>query len=313
MISIASHNGLTAAERAYRGCSEHDESPLDAVVEGVTIIEDDPDELTVGYGGLPNEQGVVELDAAVMDGPTHRAGAVAALRDIRHATRVARLVCQTTRRVMLAGEGSRDFAIAHGFTPENLLTERARKMWLYWRRSRDERDDWLPPPADEDLDAAAWFARHFYKTGGTVHCSAMKQGDLACATTTSGHAFKLPGRVGDSPIPGAGLYVDNDVGACGSIGHGELNVEHCSSFLAVELMRQGKSPTEAGMAALERIAEKCGEMRRDHQGRPTFNLQFFLLAKDGSHAGVAMWGPKQYAVCDADGPRLLDCAAMHKA
>jgi len=311
MKSIASHNGRSAAQRAFAllSCGA---LPLDAVVEGVTLVEDDPDELTVGYGGLPNEDGVVELDAAVMDGPTHRGGAVAALQGIRHATKVARLVMQQTKRVMLAGEGARRFALANGFPEEDLLTDKARRMWHYWRRRRSALDDWRDPPEDEsDLDAQRYFEREFYKSGGTVHCAALNgAGDLACATSTSGHAFKLAGRVGDSPILGAGLYVDNDVGSCGSIGHGEANMQHLSSFAVVEMMRQGASPAEAGMEVLRRINDKSLPEQRDEHGRANFNLQLFILAKDGCHAGVAMWAPKQIAVNDADGARLEDCEAL---
>jgi N4-(beta-N-acetylglucosaminyl)-L-asparaginase len=326
MKVIASHNGLKAVEEAYRRLAAGG-SPLDACVEGVTLVEDDPDELTVGYGGLPNEDGVVELDAAVMDGRTHRGAGVAALRGIRHPTRVARLVMEQTNRVLLVGEGALQFAGANGFVEENLLTERARQMWLYWKRTRSRHDDWRPPAADEaDLDVQTWFEKHFYGTAtregsrvdptqqrgaGTVHLAARDaRGDLACATSTSGHAFKIAGRVGDSPILGAGLYVDNDVGSCGSIGHGESNLENCSSFAAIELMRGGTPPVEAGLEVLRRVAARCHPDRRDASGRPNFNLQLFLLAKDGEHAGVAMWGPKGIAVGDADGVRLEACAAM---
>jgi N4-(beta-N-acetylglucosaminyl)-L-asparaginase len=317
MKSIASHNGLAATQKAYELLAAG-RSTLDAVVEGVTLIEDDPDELTVGYGGLPNEDGVVQLDAAVMDGPTHRAGAVAALEDVRHAAKVARLVMEQTKRVMLVGEGARRFALANGFPAENLLTEKARRMWHYWRRRRSQVDDWLDPTPDEaDLDAQAWFDRHFYHagpapSGGTVHCSAIDAaGNMSCTTTTSGHAFKLAGRVGDSPILGAGLYVDNDVGSCGSIGHGEANMQHLSSFAVVELMRQGRSPRDAGMEILQRIAAKSPPYERDAEGRASFNLQLFILASDGTHAGVAMWGPKQIAVTDSRGTRLEDCTALY--
>ena len=311
MKTIASHNGLNAAERAWN-LLQNGAAPLDAVVEGVTLVEDDPDELTVGYGGLPNEDGVVELDAAVMDGATHRGGAVAAMQGIRHPTKVAQLVMLQTKRVLLAGEGARRFALANGFQEEDLLTEKARRMWHYWRRRRSEVDDWHAPPDDEaNLDAQRYFKQEFYKSGGTVHCAAVDaDANMACATSTSGHAFKLAGRVGDSPILGAGLYVDNDVGSCGSIGHGEANMRHLSSFAVVELMRQGASPEEAGMEVLRRINAKSLPQERDEQGRANFNLQLFILGKDGSHAGVAMWGPKQIAVADEAGARREDCCAL---
>lgn len=323
MKSIASHNGLAATARAFELLSQGS-VPLEACVEGITLIEDDPEELTVGYGGLPNEEGVVELDAAVMDGKTHRGAGVAALRGIRHPTKVARLLMQQTNRVLLVDEGALKFALANGFVEENLLTEKARRMWLHWKRTRSPVDDWKSPgPEEAELDVQAWFANHFYaKTasgpegkspGGTVHCAAIDgNGDLACGTSTSGHAFKLAGRVGDSPILGAGLYVDNDVGTCGSIGHGEANLENLSSFAAVELMRGGLSPTDAGLEVLKRVTAKCRVDQRDAKGRPTFNLQLFLLAKDGRHAGVAMWGPKQIAVTDGQSSRLEVCVPLYE-
>ena len=310
MKIIASHNGLRAAERAYELLAAG-RSPLDACVEAATLVEDDPDELSVGYGGLPNEDGVVELDAAVMDGPTHRGAGVAALRGIRHPTQVARLLMQQTERVLLVGEGALRFAIANGFVEEHLLTDKARRMWLHWRRTRAG-GDWLPPAADEiDLEVQAWFEKHFYRSQGTVHFAAIDgRGDMACATSTSGHAFKLAGRVGDSPILGAGLYVDNAVGACGSIGWGEANMQNLSSFAAVELMRGGLSPQEAGLAILRRVAEHAPAHKRDAEGRPNFNMQLYLLARDGRHAGVALRGPKQIAVADEHGSRLEPCATL---
>lgn len=310
MISIASYNGPAAVRRAVELMREG-RSPLDACVEGVTLVEDDPNELTVGSTGLPNAEGVVELDAAVMDGPTHRGAAVAALRDVRHPTRVARALYEQTNRVLLAGEGAKQFALAAGFPEEDLLTDKARRIWHYWRRARGQLDDWNRPEADElPPDEAAWLTKHLDRLTGTVHCAALDDGGhLACATSTSGHAFKMPGRVGDSPILGAGLYVDNEAGTCGSIGHGELNQQHLSSFCAVESMRSGASPVDAGLATLERIVEKIapnGGLR----DRSRFNLQLFLLAADGTHAGVALRGPKQYAVADENGSRLMDCVCL---
>ena len=310
MKSIASHNGKVASDQAFQTMVAGG-SPLDGVVAGVTLVEDDPNELTVGYGGLPNEDGVVQLDAAVMDGASHRGGAVAALEGVRHPTPVARLVMEQTRRVMLAGEGARRFALANGFAEENLLTEKARRMWHYWRRRRSGIDDWRDPPADDDLDAHKYFQQEFYKTGGTIHCSAIDStGNIACATSTSGHSFKLCGRVGDSPIIGAGLYVDNDVGSCGGIGHGEAAMRHVASFAVVELMRQGRSPLEAGLEVLQRINDKALPEERDEQGRAKFELQLFILASDGQHAGVAMRGPKEIAVSDAGGTNLELCTPL---
>jgi N4-(beta-N-acetylglucosaminyl)-L-asparaginase len=317
MLVIGSHNGLAGVKAAYQMLVAG-ARPLDAVVQGCTMVEDDPSEHTVGYGGLPNEDGVVELDAAVMDGRTHRGGAVAALQNIRHPTQVARLVMEQTKRVLLVGEGALQFARANGFPEENLLTDEARAMWLHWKRTRSQWDDWLPPPADDvPSEIRDWFAHHFHGTSahakaGTVHIGALDdRGDLAVATSTSGHAFKLPGRVGDSPILGAGQYVDNDIGSCGSIGHGEANLENLSSFAVVELLKQGASPLDAGMELLRRIDRKAHPWQRDDQGRPRFNLWLFIVAKDGRYAGVTMRGPKQFAIADAAGARLEDCIALH--
>lgn len=315
MKAIASHNGLQATVRAFQRLQQGG-SPLDACVEGVTVVEDDPEELTVGYGGLPNEAGQVELDAAVMDGRTLRGAGVAGLKHVRHATRVARLVMEQTRRVLLVGDGALQFALANGFPREQLLTERARKMWLYWKRTRSQHDDWTAPVPDEDLELQAWFDKHFYgpprnQPQGTVHCAVRGgSGDLACATSTSGHAFKMPGRVGDSPILGAGLFADNEAGSCGSIGHGEANMQHLSSFAVVELMRQGRSPQEAALELLRRIAGACPPEEQDEQGRPKFNLQLFVLHHSGEHCGVSLWPGKQLAVTDEQGSRLEDCTPL---
>lgn len=323
---IASANGLQATRRAYELLSAG-QDPLPAVVEGVTLVEDDPNELTVGYGGLPNEEGVVELDAAVMDGRSHRAGAVAGLKNVRHAARLARLVLEQTKHILLAGAGANDFARAQGFPEENLLTEKARKIWLYWKQTRAPQGDWTPPPL-EQLDPevieffkltddhgpgtrGAMFQRSeaVERPAGTVHCAALSpSGDLACVTSTSGLAFKLPGRVGDSPIIGAGLYVDNNVGSCGSTGRGEENLRNCSSFAAVELMRQGLSPAAAGREVLQRVVNHAREpWLRDAAGRPNFGLKLYLLSKSGDSAAVSLWGPTTFAVTDAQGTRLEPC------
>lgn len=319
---ISSHNGLRATARAYELLLAG-QDPLDAVIAGVSIVEADPDDLSVGYGGLPNEDGVVELDAAVMHGPTHRGGAVAALQRIRHPSQVARLVMEQSDHVLLVGEGALQFARAHGFLEENLLTEKARKIWLYWKQTHSDRDDWIPPSSD-DIDPEV---RKFFKIPekprsplpkskldaarptGTIHCAGLNaRGDLACVTSTSGLAFKLPGRVGDSPILGAGLYVDNDVGSCGSTGRGEANLQNLSCFAAVELMRSGASPKDAGLEVLRRVIKHTTEKRLlDEEGRPNFGLKFYLLAKDGRHAGVSLWGPAELAVTDEQGTRTEAC------
>jgi N4-(beta-N-acetylglucosaminyl)-L-asparaginase len=316
MKIIASHNGLNAAARAWEAlCGRA--RPLDACVTAATMVEDNPNEHSVGYGGIPNEDGVVELDAAVMDGAAHRGAGVAALRGVRHPTQVAQRLMQQTKRVLLVGEGALQFARANGFPEENLLSEKARRIWLHWKRVRSKMDDWLdPPPGSVDADVQQWFERNYrepdgYGKIGTVHFSALDaHGNVASATSTSGHAFKMPGRVGDSPILGAGLYADNDAGACGSIGHGEANLQHLSSYAVAERMRGGQSPEEAGLDVLRRIAAKTPPEQLDAQGRPRFGLWLFILHKDGRHAGVSMWGPRHYALADADGARLLPCKAL---
>lgn len=304
---IASDNGLEATKKAYELLLQGTDT-LDACIAGVTIVEDDPNDMTVGYGGLPNEEGVVELDAAVMHGPTHKCGAVASLRNIKNPSRVARLVMQQTDHVLLVGEGALKFAKKHGFPEENLLTEKARKIWLYWQQSRDKDDDWFPPD-DKDLDPDV--RKYFKRPTGTIHCAAMNpRGDVSCCTTTSGLAFKIAGRVGDSPIIGAGLYVDNDHGSCGSTGRGEANLQNLSSFLGVELMRTGMAPVDAGLEVLRRIVHHNEPRLRDKDGRPNFDIKFYLLAKDGRHAGVSLFSPAKFAITDEQGTRHEDCAVL---
>jgi len=307
--AISSANGLEATRLAYQMMRDGAD-PVDAVVAGVNLVENDPNDTSVGYGGLPNELGVVELDAAVMHGPSHQAGSVASLRNIKNPASVAKLVMRQTDHVLLVGEGALEFAKAQGFPEENLLTERARKIWLYWKQSRSEDDDWLTPPDDElDPDVRKFFKR----PTGTIHCAGMNAaGDISCCTTTSGLAFKIPGRVGDSPIIGAGLYVDNAIGSCGSTGRGEANLQNLCSFAAVELMRSGMSPKEAGLEVLRRVAEHTVPRLRDAEGRPDFGLKFYLMGKDGSHAGVTMWGPAQFAVTDDSGTRHEECAFLYE-
>ncbi|MBI1903992.1 MAG: N(4)-(beta-N-acetylglucosaminyl)-L-asparaginase [Planctomycetia bacterium] len=307
--AISSKNGLAATKRAYELLMQGKDT-LDACVEGVTIVENDPNDMTVGYGGLPNEEGVVELDAAVMHGPTHQAGSVAALRNIKNPAQVARLVMRQTDHVLLVGEGALRFARAHGFQEENLLTEKARKIWLYWKQSLSEKDDWIPPP---DLELDPEIRKYFGRPTGTIHLAGINAaGDISCVTSTSGLAFKIPGRVGDSPIVGAGLYVDNTVGSCGSTGRGEANLQNLSSFAGVEMMRQGMSPEEAGMEVLRRVAKTTPKRLLDDKGRPNYSLKFYLLSKDGRHAGVSMWGPAEFSVTDKSGSRIEKCVFLHE-
>jgi len=308
---IASFNGRAAAERTYQLLRDGADL-LSACVEGIVLVEDDPDELTVGYGGLPNADGEVELDAAVMDGRTHRAAGVAALRNIRHPSRVALRLLQKSDRVLLVGEGALQFAVAEGYVEENLLTDKARKIWEHWRQTKDT--DWRPAAdAQLDPDVAAYIATHSERPWGTVHLAAMDgQGNVACVTSTSGHAFKPPGRVGDSPIVGAGLYADNEAGTCGSLGHGESNLKNCTSFLAVERMRGGKSPEEAGLEALRRIEQHATEQERDAAGRVKMDVRLYLLASDGGHAGVSLRPENKMVIVDDAGTRMEACVALSR-
>jgi N4-(beta-N-acetylglucosaminyl)-L-asparaginase len=283
--------------------------PLDAVVSGVNLVEEDPTDHSVGYGGLPNESGVVQLDASVMHGPTNRGGAVAALRGIKTPSSVAKLVMERTDHVLLVDEGALRFAKAHGFKEEELLTDKARKIWLYWKESLSNRDDWLPPK-DTELDEEV---RKYFRIDGTINCNAVDaHGNIGGVTTTSGLAFKIPGRVGDSPILGAGLYVDNEVGACGSTGRGEANLLNCASFLVVENMRNGMSPEEAGLAALKRVAEKTEPRHLNDKGRPTFGLSFYVINKRGDYAGVSMWSGAKYVVHDGTQNQKKESAYLYK-
>lgn len=317
-VAISSANGIGAVEVAVNGMINAAD-PLDAAIAGVNLVEADPDDTSVGLGGLPNEAGVVELDASVMHGPSHNAGAVASLQGFVHPSKIAKLVMERTDHVLLVSEGARAFAKAHGFQEQDLLTERARKTWLAWKESLSDGDDWLPP-SDTD-DAEPWlqdaYERYQTRDTGTINCCAVDMaGDLGGVTTTSGLSFKIPGRVGDSPIIGAGLYVDNEVGACGSTGRGEANLLNLSSYLAVEQMRLGKSPKEAGLEVCVRIAEKTLDPELlDEEGRPAFNVRFYILNKSGDYAGCALHAGEgvQFSVCDQDGPRREPMIGLYQS
>ncbi len=312
-VVIASANGLEATARAME-LLQQGKDALDAVIAGVSLVEADPKDNSVGYGGLPNEEGVVELDASVMHGPTGRGGCVAALRNILHPSQVARRVMERTDHVLLVGEGALRFARAHGFKEQELLTEESRAAWLKWKEHLSPQDDWLPPhDRDSKGIGKVWeaFRRHY----GTINCNALDaQGNLSGCTTTSGLAFKIPGRVGDSPILGAGLYVDNDVGAAGSTGRGEANLLACSSVLVVEFMRQGKSPEEACLLACRRIVNQT-KMKRllDDDGRPNFDVRFYALNKRGEFGSASIWSGGRFAVNTGEAQsRLMDSAYLFK-
>src|SRR5512141_1922928 len=303
-VVISSGNGnryknggtQTAVEKAFSMITSGSDV-LDAVVAGVNIVELDPLDSSVGYGGLPNAEGVVQLDSCVMHGPRKQAGGVAAIEGVRTPSRVALAVSQQTDHHLIVGKGAQDFARSMGFTIEDdLNTEKSRQAWLEWKRRTDPLH-YLDPKsrsAAEDGVRRAMAAEglidaeHSY---GTINCDAINsKGEICGVTTTSGLAWKIPGRVGDSPILGAGLYVDGAVGAAGSTGRGEANLYGLSSFLIVELMRQGMHPKDAGLEALRRIRANTIEKRlRKPNGDPNFNVTFYILNPRGEFAGVSMY------------------------
>lgn len=319
-IVIASANGFryknggdrtcieTAFERIVRG-----DDVLDALIAGVNIVELDPLDDSVGFGGLPNADGVVQLDSCCMHGPKKRAGGVAALEGVKTPSRVAQAVMDRTDHHLIVGAGAQQFARMLGFEIlPDLNTANSRAKWLEWK----QRTDPLHYIKDPEARAAAEHRvlremiaegildeRHIY---GTINCNGVNaRGDVCGVTTTSGLAWKIPGRVGDSPILGAGLYVDNAVGAAGSTGRGEANLYNLCSFLVVEEMRRGAHPKDAGMTALKRIQASTIEKRlQNGRGLPNFGVTFYALNKKGEYAGVAMYAGSQFAVCDEKGPRL---------
>jgi N4-(beta-N-acetylglucosaminyl)-L-asparaginase len=316
---ICAHNGYAYVEAAYASLKGGADT-LDVGIQVVKGPEDDPNDDTVGLGGLPNEEGVVELDACCMHGPTRRAGALGAVRNIKNVSMASKAVFHNTGHVMLVGEGAERFAVAVGFPRENLLTDRSRKIWLLWKEFNSDRDWWGPgiadpswrPPAEAPKPRAelwrdriehlrqsaaglgiepefqmAAVRRVLFPPTGTIHCSVLNEkGEMSGITTTSGLAFKLPGRVGDSPIIGAGCYTDQDVGSAGATGSGEENIKVAGAHSIVENMRRGMAPQEAGMDALKRIV-------RNYNGDITrlryMDMTYYVLRKDGAYAGVSLW------------------------
>jgi N4-(beta-N-acetylglucosaminyl)-L-asparaginase len=269
-------------------------SLLDAVEKSAKVTELDPEDMSVGYGGIPNEDGVVQLDSSIMDGPTHNCGSVASLEGIKTPCSVARLVMERTDHIMLVGPGAQKFAIMHGFPVENLLTERARKIWLRWKENLSEKDDWFPPQEGVESDGK--------RVTGTINVFGLDgKGNVAGITTTSGLGFKIPGRIGDSPIIGAGLYVDNEVGAAGATGRGEEVIRTCGSFLVIEEMRRGTSPNDSCKAACERIVE----INERNAVPIDFNDKSVAVSKDGEVGCYSILGrkdrPPYIAWMDSDG------------
>ena len=317
-VLVASGNGVEAAKAARQALIQGYD-PLDAAIAGVNVNELDPNDMSVGYGGVPNEEGVVQLDACVMDGRTLRAGAVGALEGVKTPSKVAKLVMERTDRVFLVGAGAQKFASAHGFAPEDLLTPKTRKIWLYWKERLSDTDDWLEAGKEaEDPDIREFIRKYgnqYFRPQGTIHMSVRSaKGDFAGATTTSGLYFKIPGRVGDSAVVGAGVYSENGVGSCGSTGRGEANLVTCGSYTVVEHMRQGKGVEEACLLSLKRIAEKTHNVprHRDEKGRPKFNVSFYAIDAKGRTAGAAIWSGAKYVVGDNDGVRTLESAYLYK-
>ena len=320
-VAIASGNGAEAVDTAFRMVSEGGDT-LDAVVAGVNIVERDPDDTSVGFGGLPNLDGVVQLDSSVMHGPSRGAGAVACLEGIKTPSRVAVDVMRYTDHVLLVGRGARRFAVSMGHAVENLLTDGTRRRWIEWRARMSDADDYLtpeesgqeaPPLGDEGDRGMEMLDSHDgVRPQGTISCNVVNQdGDLSGVTTTSGLAWKIPGRVGDSPIVGAGLYVDNDVGACGSTGRGEAVIKTCGSHSVIELMRAGMSPTDSCLEALRRVVTFTTETRlRNAAGRPNFNVNYYAVNKSGEYGGAAIWSGARFAVCSGGESRREDSAYL---
>jgi N4-(beta-N-acetylglucosaminyl)-L-asparaginase len=285
-------------------------SPVDAAVAGINPVEEDPNDMSVGYGGLPNEDGVVELDSCVMDGPTGLAGAVASLRNIKTPSKVALLVMRRTDHVLLVGEGALRFARAHGFKEHNLLTDRARQRWLRWKENLSTRDDWVSPA--ESSGRAKKEEEPEPRPGGTIHVSAINEkGDLGACTSTSGLSYKIPGRVGDSPLIGCGLYTDNDHGSAGSTGRGEAVIISNGSAYVVHLMARGMAPKDACLAACKRIVRLTKVKRLlDPDGRPNFNVAFYAVNKKGITGAATIHGGGRYAVMTENGPEVLPTAHL---
>src|SRR5438046_2859039 len=318
-LVISSANGnkfknggnLTCVQKAFSMITRGDDV-LDAVIAGVNIVEEDPLDDSVGYGGLPNAEGVVQLDSSCMHGPRKQAGAVAAIEGVRTPSLVARAVLEQTDHHLIVGKGAQDFARNMGFKIEDdLNTPHSREQWLDWKRRIDP-SHYLDPKkraeagrrATMEMLAEGLLRPESYY--GTINCDGINgKGEICGVTNTSGLSWKIPGRVGDSPNLGAGLYVDGEVGAAGSTGRGEANLYNLSSFMIVDEMRRGAHPTDAAVTVLKRIAKDTVEKRLlNSKGQPNFGLNFYVLNAKGEHAGVAMY-ESTYSVCPAHGARPL--------
>jgi N4-(beta-N-acetylglucosaminyl)-L-asparaginase len=339
-IIICANHGFNYLEDAFAFLKSGGDT-LDAALKVVKGPEDDPNDTSVGLGGIPNEEGVVELDACCMHGPTRRAGSVGAVRNIKNVSLVSKAVFAHTGHVMLVGEGAERFAVAVGFPRENLLTDHSRKIWLLWKEFHSN-DDWWGPgladphwqapdlkPGDAKPQSQLWQERYrrleehaaslgiapelrrdaihkvLFPPTGTIHCSALNEkGEISGCTTTSGLGFKLPGRCGDSPIIGAGCYTDQDVGSAGATGSGEENIKVAGAHTIVENMRRGMSPQEAGMDALKRIVRNYNN---DMSKLRFVDMTYYILHKEGAYAGVSLWegyqAGKPHKIAVHDGTR----------
>lgn len=304
---------------------------LDAAVSGVNIVEDDPRDNSVGYGGLPNEEGDVELDSSVMHGPSRRAGAVASLKYIKNPSRVAKLVLERTDHILLVGEGALRFALKHGFKKEDLLTEESRRIWLKWREEMSENDAWGTSPKHPRPNPRAsvsindrtkklsagevafneWAMEIIReRPTGTINCLAVNaEGDVSGVTTTSGLAWKIPGRVGDSPLIGCGLYVDNEVGAAGSTGRGEECIYINGAHTVVENMRRGMSPSDAALDAIKRISARYNHNKEELR---KFNINFYAVNKRGEYGGAVLWKGGRFAVHDGREAKLVESVYLYE-
>jgi N4-(beta-N-acetylglucosaminyl)-L-asparaginase len=345
-VIICARNGFSYIDAGYERLKQGADT-LDAALAVVSGPENDPNDDSVGLGGLPNEDCVVELDACCMHGPTRRAGSVGAVHDIKNVASLSRTVMEHTGHVMLVGEGATRFGLLMGFPKENLLTEHSRKIWQLWKEYHSDRDwwgpgmadpNWKPPaaleesmiedqpepiqrlyvlageigiPADQRMDA---ISKVLHPPTGTINCSTLNaKGEMSSVTTTSGLAWKIAGRCGDSPIIGAGCYCDQDVGAAGATGNGEENIKVAGAHTIVENMRRGMSPEEAGMDALKRIARNYNN---DMTKVKYVSMVYYILRKDGAYAGVSMWSgtadhPIRFAVNDGT-KRMENCKYMYQ-
>ncbi len=315
-VIISAPNGLKYLDEAYSLLAGGADT-LDAALKVVQGPEDDPTDESVGLGGHPNEEGVVELDACCMHGPTRTGGAVGGVRNIKNASLLANAVRLHTGHVMLVGEGAERFAVARGFQRENLLTDKSRREWLLWKETHSDwwgpslgspnwrirlrvpshaeewqqRIDWMNTmaaeigiPAEERMDA---IRSVIFPPTGTIHCSALNpKGEMSGCTSTSGLAWKIPGRVGDSPLIGAGCYTDQDVGSAGATGSGEENVKVTGAHTIVENMRHGMSPLDAGMDALHRVVRNYNG---DKERLQYVDMVYYILRKDGAYAAVSLF------------------------